>query len=330
MPRVLIGICTMNRPEGLQRALEGIARQRLSMLKNCEIEVVVIDNSADGNAEPRILSMQSDYRFALGYRHVPERGLAVARNAAIAAALDQGATHLAFVDDDEIPIPDWLEEIMHAVATPGAAAAVGPVLPLFAAPPPPWLPTDAFVTRAICDGDRVRAGYTGNCVIACAPLAEAGLRFDTRLNASGGEDTAFFRDLQGAGHRIAWAERAEVWEMVPAQRMRARWLLQRWYRTGLVEARLAIFAAPSALTLARNLGKGAVRLLGGAAAIAGAALVPKRPRREALLASCYTFCRGAGYVAGAVGMTRNEYAGHDGGRRMSRGGRAATNSHHAI
>lgn len=314
MPRVLIGICTLNRPDGLQRAIDGIARQRLSTLADDDIAVEIVDNSADGAAAQRIRSMQAEFRFALGYRHLAERGLAVARNAAIAAAFDQGAIHLAFVDDDEIPTPDWLEQIMQAVATPGAAAAVGPVLPLFAAPPPSWLPTDAFVTRAICDGDRVRAGYTGNCAIACAPLAAAGLRFDTRLNESGGEDTAFFRALQSAGHHIAWAERAEVWEVVAPHRMRARWLLQRWYRTGLVEARLAGFAAPSAATLVSNLGKGVVRLVAGIAVIAGAAVVAKRPRRQALLESCYTLCRGAGYVAGAVGMTRNEYAGHDGGR----------------
>lgn len=112
--------------------------------------------------------------------------------------------------------------------------------------------------------------------------------------------------------------------------MRARWLLRRWYRTGLVEARLAGFAAPSAATLASNLGNGVVRLLAGIAVIAGAAVVAKRPRRQALLESCYTFCRGAGYAAGAVGMTRNEYAGHDGARRVPRGGQAATNSRPAI
>lgn len=312
MPRVLIGICTMNRPAGLQSALDGLAGQRLKILADGDVAVAIIDNSADGNAEECIASLQPSFRFALNYRHVPERGLAMARNAAIAAALERGATHLGFIDDDECPAPDWLENIMQVVTTTGAGAAVGPVLPLFAAPPPLWLPVDAFATRAICDGDHVRSGYTGNCVIACAPMGESRLRFDPRLNSSGGEDTAFFRALQAAGHHIAWAERAEVWETVPADRMQARWLLWRWYRTGLVEARLADFAAPSARTAVRNLGKGVLRLAGGAASIAAAALLPRRPRSEAMLGSCFTFCRGAGYVAGALGLTRNEYARHDG------------------
>lgn len=336
MPRVLIGICTMNRPEGLGRALDGLARLRLATLADGDVTVEVVDNSRDGNAAAAVGSLQQGFRFALGYRHVPVRGLAVARNAAIASALERGATHLAFIDDDEVPASAWLEEIMRAVATPGAAAAVGPVLPLFAAPPPDWLPADAYATRAVCDGDRVKAGYTGNCVIDCAALAAAGLRFDQRLNDSGGEDTAFFRALQATGRHIAWAERAEVWETVPQQRMRARWLLWRWYRTGLVEARLDAFAAPSAATLARSLGKGVLRLAGGVAKIAGAALsAPRGTRREAVLASCYTICRGAGYVAGAVGMTRNEYAGDDyagddGGGRVSLGARPPADVHRAI
>lgn len=327
MPRVLIGICTLNRPDGLLHALDGLSRQRLSTLAADDVAIEIVDNSPDGNAALLIDSLPKKLCFALGYRHVPVRGLAIARNAAIAAALEQEATYLAFIDDDEVPTSDWLEEIMRAVTTAGAAAAVGPVLPLFAAPPPSWLPTDAYVTRAIRDGGRVVAGYTGNCVIACAPIAETGLRFDPRLNECGGEDTAFFRALQDTGHRIAWAERAEVWEMVPELRMRASWLLWRWYRTGLVEARLAGFGSPAAATLARNLGKGVSRLFAGAIKVAGSALLPRRARREPLLSSCYTFCRGAGYVAGAVGMTRNEYSGHGGSARVTLGARSVNDVH---
>ena len=110
--------------------LEGVARQRLSTLKDGEVEVAVIDNSADGNAAPRIGTLKPAYRFALDCRHVADRGLAVARNAAIAAVLERKATHLVFIDDDECPEPDWLEALLEAVATPGTAAAVGPVLPL--------------------------------------------------------------------------------------------------------------------------------------------------------------------------------------------------------
>lgn len=309
MARIVIAICTLAREAGLRRLIAGIARQRLVALQESQIAVEVIDNSEDGSAARIVTAAGPGYRFPLGYQNVTERGLAVARNAALDVAAARGATHIVFIDDDEVPSPDWLEELVGALSETDVSAAVGPVLPLFEAPPPLWLPTDAYVTRAQLDGDgRVKAGFTGNCVILCSAINAAQLRFDSRLNETGGEDTAFFRALGGLGHRIAWADGAEVWEHVPPQRMTARWLLARWYRTGLVEARLAGFSKPPSTRIAGNLAMGGLRLAGGAARILSTAATVGWKRADALLASCYTFCRGAGYVAGALGGSHRAYA----------------------
>lgn len=309
MHRIIIAVCTLDREPGLRRLLGGLSRQRLAALASSEVVVEVIDNSSDGNAEPVVRALQRGYRFPLGYRHIAERGLAHARNAALDTAETRRATHLVFIDDDECPASDWLEQLVGALSASRASAAVGPVLPMFEAPPPLRLPVDAYATRALLDGSgHVRAGYTGNCVILCAAVSACGLRFDARLNETGGEDTHFFRGLQASGHTIAWAAAAEVWETVPRQRMTARWLLRRWYRTGLVEARLAGFSGEAGAGFAGNLAKGGIRLAGGAARIAKAAATGGWQRADALLASCYTLCRGAGYLAGAFGGTHREYA----------------------
>ncbi|MCJ2091517.1 hypothetical protein MKK67_03185, partial [Methylobacterium sp. J-072] len=49
-------------------------------------------------------------------------------------------------------------------------------------------------------------------------------------NTMGGEDTFFFHALLRAGHKIAWAPDAIVYDSIPAHRMRVRWLLARWPR----------------------------------------------------------------------------------------------------
>ena len=304
--RVAVGICTLNRPEGLDRALAGLMRQCLADARGPEVSVIVVDNSAEGRAADQVGSLSAAKPSAsIVYVHEPRRGLANARNAALDAALSRGADFLLFIDDDEVPESGWLAAMVAAMDDPSAVGAVSPVYPLFTAPPD-GLPPDAYATVAQVQGGRIKAGYTSSCIIRMSAVRRCGCRFDAAYNESGGEDTDFFDKLLSGGGRLAWAGDARVVESVPVQRMSVRWLTRRWYRTGLVEAKSLIARRPGAGGYAAALSRGIVRVAAGLGRSA-IAVVSAPGRRDAVVASLYTVCRGAGYLAGAFGATYPEY-----------------------
>jgi glycosyltransferase involved in cell wall biosynthesis len=305
--KIAIAICTHNRGAGLSALLAVLGKQRLPGLCDRQIFILIIDNSASGDAKAICSAFNARGRFHLEYFHEPRRGLAFARNAAIATARACSATHIAFIDDDELPHPDWLQSLFDSLETMQAAAAVGPVYPLFVAPPAAWLPLKAFVTRRPPKAGLVNDGYTCNCIIAMSAIERSGLAFEVRFNETGGEDTVFFKNLIDRGGRIAWAEEAVVHDVVPGHRMSAAWLCRRWYRTGAIEAELAQFDPASLHGRLYNLVRGFARIaVGGLYVVKGAGLsILGRP--EAFVASFYTLCRGAGLVASVFGSRYKEY-----------------------
>jgi GT2 family glycosyltransferase len=119
---ITIAIATAGRPEGLGRCLDAIAEGTAQPR-----EIVVVDQSADGRAEP-VVRERAD-RGAPIRRLAQERlGLSASRNAGVAAA---STTVVAVTDDDCTPAPDWLARIGDAFSLPSRPHAVtGRVLPL--------------------------------------------------------------------------------------------------------------------------------------------------------------------------------------------------------
>ncbi|QPH55847.1 glycosyltransferase family 2 protein [Pontivivens ytuae] len=107
-PSVSVVIPNRGRAELLDRALIGLRRQWPVVP-----EIVVVSD----RAEPHPL--------ADIWVHQPEPNVARARNAGINAA--HGAI-IAFLDDDAVPAPGWLEALLAAFEDPAVEAAGGPVL----------------------------------------------------------------------------------------------------------------------------------------------------------------------------------------------------------
>ena len=257
MREIAVCICTFERVAGLRALLDGIERQRLAQLSGDRVEVIVVDNSPSASASEACSAYAAGWRFPLRYVHEPRKGLTFARNTALSTALESGAALIAFIDDDEMPEPNWLETLVERIRATGAAAAVGPVYPIFEGMPPSWLPVDAYTTKQSEQGGFVDMGHTGNSIFDATVLRSTGLSFNPRYNATGGEDTIFFKQLHGRGLKIAWAQHAIAHETVPRQRMSAKWLWLRWFRTGEVEAHLGSADPASAKGRLISLARGA-------------------------------------------------------------------------
>ncbi|SFI42702.1 glycosyltransferase family 2 protein [Methylobacterium brachiatum] len=303
--RLCLCICTCERPAGLAQLLTAIDRQRLGGRADAALRILVVDNGRSDAAIPVVEAYRAEGRFPITYAREPVRGLAAVRNRSLDAAATLGADWIALIDDDEVPDPDWLRSLLDTARRTGVAACVGPVVPLFERPPPAWAVAGGFFAKTLPVRDGlVTDGYTANALLDLRVVRALGLSFDMRFNTMGGEDTFFFRALLLAGHRIAWAPDAIVYDSIPAHRMRVRWLLARWYRSGSVEAYLGRLRPETVSGRLTNAARGLARLGGGLArlAIAGLSLRP-----ATLIGGFYTLCRGAGLLAAVLGLSYREY-----------------------
>jgi glycosyltransferase involved in cell wall biosynthesis len=236
--RIAVCIPSYRRPGGLH-ALLGALQQLRFEAGDGEVVLVVVDNDADGSALPVCESARGWLRFPLRYAREPRKGIPFARNAALAAAAD--ADWIAFVDDDEVPDPGWLAELVRVQRETGADVVTGPVLPRFEVPPPAWLEQGGFfaATRR-ATGTRLDTAYTNNLLARVGLLAASAELFDLRLTRGVGEDTELFSRLASQGARIVWADEAVVHEAIPPKRARLRWLIARSYSVGTATTHIAL------------------------------------------------------------------------------------------
>ena len=134
MSRITVALCTYDRYSYLADALAGLARQTLAP---GDYRILVVDNSPD-RATAEDFAGRHRGVPNLDYRFADQPGLSNARNAALAACASE---LIAFIDDDAIARPAWLERLVEAFDALGPAAAVvgGTVELLWPAPRPPWL-----------------------------------------------------------------------------------------------------------------------------------------------------------------------------------------------
>jgi succinoglycan biosynthesis protein ExoM len=299
-----VAICciTFRRPEGLRRLLEGL--NALTFRKNPEpnITVVVVDNDGAAPMCVWVDARRRGFRWPLRYGCEPVRGVSSARNRAL-DLVPPDAECIASIDDDEVPVPGWLDELLYVRRTYCASIVQGPVRPHFVSPPPRWLIRGRFLELGpYRDGASLHFGYTGNSLIDAAVVRQLRLRFDPRFDRTGGEDQRFFGCAIKAGFRVVTAENALVYEWIPASRTTLRYLLRRRFRMGTTLAMID--------RIEGGTGRFALRALKGIGRIGlGLAQTAKvlSQGRSGLAASLCTMAWGAGALAGLIGVTHPEY-----------------------
>lgn len=225
--KVDVCVCSFKRPEILE-TLRAIAGQ--ADLTNCDVRIVVADNTQSGDMKQIVLEASEELKLNLQYVHAPANNISIARNACLDAA---SATWIAFIDDDEIPDACWLNMLLVEAEKGSWDAVLGPVDAIYADNAPLWLRQGNFhSTRPVFVGGQIKTGYTGNVLLRNHFARACGLRFRAALGKSGGEDEDFFNRFVDAGGRIGFSPRALVHEPVPESRANLRWLMRRNFRAG--------------------------------------------------------------------------------------------------
>jgi len=227
---ISVCICTYKRPELLARALEGITT--LVTENKFSFEVVVVDNDGSRSAETVVKLFQENKDLMIGYDCEPDQNISLARNRAIR---NSSGNLIAFIDDDETPVKDWLYKLYNAMQEFNADGVLGPVLPFYPKGAPEWLKkANIFDRRRFRTGSRltVRNTRTGNVLLTRAILTEGPMWFDPAFGRTGGEDVDFFRKQLGQGRVFVWCDEAVTFETISPERWRISFHLKKYFRIG--------------------------------------------------------------------------------------------------
>jgi glycosyltransferase involved in cell wall biosynthesis len=261
---ITVILCTYNRSENLAKALASVAVQEMS--PGVRWEVLVVDNNSRDQTPAVVRKFSEEHPGRFRYLFEPRPGKSFALNSGIQQAKGD---ILAFLDDDVVVEPSWLENLTANMRSGEWAGAGGRIIPGWNCPPPKWLP--CFDKQAL------------GPLVAFEPSSEAGpLReppfgtnmafrkvvfeqyggFRTDLGPRPGsevrsEDTEFGARLLAGGERLRYEPTAVVYHAVPQNRIRKDYFLKWWFdkaranvrEFGITEVSWRIHGIPAACFL---------------------------------------------------------------------------------
>jgi glucosyl-dolichyl phosphate glucuronosyltransferase len=165
---VIICAHTLDRWDELRRAVGSVRTQTCAPH---EI-VVVVDNN-----RPLRERAARELAGVTVFANAKQPGLSGAR---MTGAERTSAAVIAFLDDDAVADPGWLEELLEAYRDPAVLGVGGPVEPLWQAPPPAWFPSEfrwvigcTYTGMEVQDG-RIRNPVGANMSVRADVLRRAG------------------------------------------------------------------------------------------------------------------------------------------------------------
>jgi glycosyltransferase involved in cell wall biosynthesis len=241
LPEISVIISTRDRAEQLQACLEALVSQK--GLAPRAYEVIVVDNgSSDHTAQVVEAIRQRSAQVRRLYEERP--GLSIARNAGVRQAEGQ---IVCFTDDDAIPCPDYVAEILSSFDDPLVACVGGKVIASWpdGAPPDWFCPRYANVVAQTSFGQTPRRMKKGEfpfgCNIALRKQVFQSLGgFDENLGKKGqnniwGEEIDLCLKLQAQGLRFFYNSRAIVSHVVGRNRATKHYFVESIFGKGVTE-----------------------------------------------------------------------------------------------
>ena len=204
--------------------LDELARQRTDGLFT--YSVVVADNDSAESARQVVADFAAGASLRVVYCVQPEKNIALTRNCALEQA---GGDYIAFIDDDEYPVEEWLFHLFNTCVERSVAGVLSPVRPYFDEKPPSWVITGKFFDRPEHETGFVmhwEECRTGSLLFRRSILQGSEQPFKREFG-TGGEDKDFFMRMTQAGYVFVWCNEAVTYELVPPGRWQRRFMLGR-------------------------------------------------------------------------------------------------------
>ena len=237
--KIALCICTYQRPQLLERLLDSLHDIQLGELTPDAVRIMVIDNYPDGQARAVCERLASTLPVGLDFLEERRKGVAFARNTVIDAALKKGTDFIAFLDDDDLPRPDWLLRLFEKQKQ-TQADIVGSVFPPVVNPEwPAWLAQSPLFDKPKPKsqtkyGAPLNIGI-GSTLINCKLLARMqaeGPLFSDEFGRIGCEDADFFARAARSGAVVCQTTKAVVERDYEQGRLTVVGLLRDAYRIG--------------------------------------------------------------------------------------------------
>lgn len=233
-------ICTHNGQKTINTAIQSLISQTLP---KTDYEILVVDNVSNDNTRDIVKSY--DGRKILRYLSEPTLGLSNARNKGWKEA---ASNYIAYLDDDAIACPEWLERILEAFRTVRQAGAVGGKVELiWEVDPPPWVNEimmrflsvlDWSTTPIILDDSQYLVGTN---IAFPRALLEQFSGFSIDLGRKGtslisNEETELIAMMKKGGHIVYYDPQILVRHFTPSSRLKPSWFIRRWFTQGISDA----------------------------------------------------------------------------------------------
>ncbi len=240
MSLLSVAVCTYNRAGRLPGLIQALRLQKCPV----PFEILVIDNNSTDNTRQVLEGLINYGGVPLRYIKEARQGIVHARNCAIEHA--KNSSYLAFIDDDELPGPDWLNAAADALHREGAECVGGEIqVSLPSGQRPHWLEDELLgflgqkkqSAEAFWIVNRSTPVWSGNIAYKTSVFAK-GLRFDVRYNREGhgiggGEDAIMFDEMLRMGSRVRYRPDMVVEHFVEDWKLRRRYFLSLHFAAGI-------------------------------------------------------------------------------------------------
>lgn len=236
-------ICTHNRAAYLTKAIQSLVDQHTP---RDNYEIIIVDNCSTDSTKEVVKKFSGVNNIR--YIHESTLGLSFARNTGWRNAKGE---YVAYLDDDAIACPDWLNKILEVfeTLTPMPGCVGGKTEPLWEAPRPKWLSDDLVTGLTAIDWSDIPHAITdldqqwlvgANIAFPSEVLRRIG-GFVSGLDRIGknllsGGDIFLEKQILKAGYTCFYHPEIIVSHLVPKSRLDKRWFIKRYYSQGFSDA----------------------------------------------------------------------------------------------
>lgn len=307
--RISAIICTLNRADYLRKAIKSLVEQTLAKEN---YEILVVDNGSTDNTK-QIVVEEFAYVPNLRYIYEPIMGLSQARNTGLAQS---EGDYIAYLDDDAIASPQWLEKIVEVFETvkPQPGCVGGKIDPIWEAPRPNWLSDTLMIYLTTLDYSKTPVNLNDTpCRLPGANISfpkelikqiggfqvELGRRGNNLLSS---EEFLVQQQLIEQGYSCFYHPEIAVSHHVPTSRLNQNFFISRLYWEGISKAIVQLHGtSPSKLKRLRMSLPLALRLCRSPKKIVNLALPTNSPNR--FTRKCSTWSQ-ISYILGLLGVVK--------------------------
>jgi glycosyltransferase involved in cell wall biosynthesis len=298
---IAVCVITYRRPERLKSLIISLSKIRFTKIAEPSWKLIIVDNDPTQSAREIVMPFIRNFPVPIIYDVEPTRGISSARNKAIDVA--GNVEWIVFIDDDQVALPCWLEELILCQRNYDANVVAGPVLPVYEDGCPDWVKKSGYFSRKRRKtGSVIPYAGTGNLMIQREIFDE--IRFETSLNLTGTEDTLFSMRLREKNIKIIWCDEAISYEVVPSSRANLAYILKREYHKGNAYSLVQMIIRPSIFTFSHRLAKGLGNVIVGCIFTLPLWVFEGR---AGLAKALWRVARGLGSITGALGMNYRFY-----------------------